>query len=175
MSITQTSLKSKNYNALGIYEIADDISNIITVVNAMPESLTTATVNISSAQILAMGTTPIELLPAPGVGMYYDIEKVILEYTYGTTAYTLADLYLGFPNSFLTPIYSSQLTGLSDCVNIVTQGAKWSEAADFIAYSTELGLNNWSVQFTTWAFTNPTLGDGTMRAIITYTVRTFGA
>lgn len=35
MPIVQTSLKSKNYNALGIDEIADDITNIITEVNGI--------------------------------------------------------------------------------------------------------------------------------------------
>jgi hypothetical protein len=40
-----------------------------------------AEVYISSAQILKMGSNPIELLPAPGVDKYYDFDCIILEYT----------------------------------------------------------------------------------------------
>jgi hypothetical protein len=35
-----------------------------------------------------MGSTPKLLLAAPGSGLYYDIDKIVLEYTYGTIAYS---------------------------------------------------------------------------------------
>jgi len=184
MPITQTSLKSKNYNALGIDEIADDISNIITVVNAMPESPTTAIVNISSAQILAMGTTPKQLLPAPGIGMYYDIEKYVIEYTNVTTGYSFAanDLIAIYYNGgSYVPVVQIDQFPFSQSANSATLGVptpeKTQAAGGFATNPKMTGGNifNLPLVFGTWSGTNPTLGNGTIRAIITYTVRTFGA
>lgn len=50
---------------------ADDITTLESAVEALPAAPTTTIVNISSAQILAMGTTPIELLPALPANQYY--------------------------------------------------------------------------------------------------------
>jgi hypothetical protein len=169
MSITQTSLKSKNYNALGIDEIADDISNIITVVNAMPESPTTAIVNISSAQILAMGTTPVELLPAPGVGKYYDIEKVILEYNYNSVGYSNAPQPMPSMGNFYQEISVSFLSSASNDVVIINDFGRDPQGIY------ERYIINQKLELGDYNGANPTLGDGTLRVIITYTVRTFGA
>jgi hypothetical protein len=169
MPITQTSLKSKNYNALGIDEIADDISNIITVVNAIPESPTTAIVNISSAQILAMGTTPVELLPAPGVGKYYDIEKVILEYNYNSVGYSNAPQPMPSMGNFYQEISVSFLSSASNDVVIINDFGRDPQGIY------ERYIINQKLELGDYNGANPTLGDGTLRVIITYTVRTFGA
>ena len=174
MPIVQTSLKSKNYNALGIDEIADDIENIITEVNILSAgggSGTTTTVNITSAQILAMGATPVGLLPAPGVGMYYDIERVILEYTHVTTAYTLADFIAIYGNQTTYGlIYDSLISTAESMVYTFSPiGASDNTGA---GYAEKL---NKSVVLSTVTGADPTDGDGTLKAIITYTVRTFGA
>ena len=175
MPITQTSLKSKNYNALGIDEIADDISNIITVVNAIPESPTTAIVNISSAQILAMGSSPIELLPAPGAGKYYSIDKVVLEYTHISSGYTLADLLtLSQTSSYLTILSAAIITNSGNRAMVTTKGVGSLDLVNEAALS-EISDINTAITLGTYGNSNPTLGNGTMRAIITYTVRTFGA
>lgn len=173
MPIVQTSLKSKNYNALGIDEIADDISNIITVVNAIPESPTTAIVNITSAQILAMGSVGIELLPAPGVNAYYDVHKMVIEYTHNTTAYTIADPFINFGLQ-LSSINSNILTQGFNQAYIVSGSAAYVDGVEEVVWVGNSLLNG-SLGIYTWNGTDPTLGDGTMRAIITYTVRTFGA
>jgi len=175
MPITQTSLKSKNYNALGIDEIADDISNIITVVNAIPESPTTAIVNISSAQILAMGTTPVVLLPAPGVGMYYDIDKIVLECDFNTTPYTLSDgniIYFACGDE-TGIILAAFLKQSYDATGIVRMGSSLDIDKSVLVYRNN--QTNTELSMGTWLGGDPTLGDGTIRAIITHTVRTFGA
>lgn len=143
---------------------------------------TTTVVNISSAQILAMGTTPVELLPTPGAGKYYDIEKIILEYTYVTTAYTLGDVtrFRIIDSGGMQYTHSDALilTELQSCFAIcdmltpfgivstyeITQGYGYVNSSFEIKTVNDLGQA-----------TDPTLGDGTIRAIITYTVRTFGA
>ena len=67
------------------------------VLNFGPNALTvtpgslvpvTTTTNITSAQLLALSTTPITVAPAPGVGLYLCPISYVLEYTYGGTAYS---------------------------------------------------------------------------------------
>jgi len=43
---------------------------------------------ISSAQILDLHNTPVELVPAQGAGTVVFVDKVIAKYTFGTTPYT---------------------------------------------------------------------------------------
>lgn len=48
-----------------------------------------ATVTLTSAQILALFTTPITVVPAPAAGSYLAFEGMLLKYAAGATAYTL--------------------------------------------------------------------------------------
>jgi hypothetical protein len=136
---------------------------------------TTEVVNISSAQILAMGTTPIELLPAAGANKYYDIEKVILEYTHVTTAYSSPDLVIKSNGSLWGFVYSQfvLLAGSESTVTFVNKPMDYN-STDFITTPYNFPLNT-DLTIGTYDNSNPTLGDGTLRAIITYTLRTFGA
>jgi hypothetical protein len=60
--------------------VTDALDTRVTTLEQNPggggSDYTETIVNISSAQILAMGTTPIELLPAPGVGKYYEFDII---------------------------------------------------------------------------------------------------
>ncbi len=147
-------------------------NGIITILNPDP---TTEVVNISSAQILALGTTPIELLPAAGANKYYDIEKIILEYTHVTTAYTSPDLVVKSNSSLWGFIYSQLvlLAGSESSVTFVQKPMDYN-STDFITAPYNSLLNT-DLTIGTYDDSNPTLGDGTLRAIITYTLRTFGA
>jgi hypothetical protein len=53
-----------------------------------PSPVLVATINLTSAQLLALSTTPVLLLPAPGAGLYYFVQSYILEYTFGGVAYS---------------------------------------------------------------------------------------
>lgn len=169
MPITPTSSISKNYQALGIDEIANDIETAFTsvnaleaTVNALPAAPTTTVVNISSAQILAMGTSPIQLLPAAGANNYYDW-KLILEST--GSDYTLAaNLSIDcqpYGNGLveITPYLITDTVNQTFEINSATQSQPLNQ----------------SINLTTVGAVDPTGGTGTIRAIITYTVRTFGA
>lgn len=179
MSITQTSLKSKNYQALGIDEIADDITNIITVVNAL--EYTETIVNISSAEISAMGYFPVELLPAPGVNTYYDFDKIILEYTHGTVWYALDDPYLyilsGTTEFHIPSIFIKQSkNGITDNQAIVAKETTigYIDSIENITYNQIVTLNG-ELTITTWNGTDPALGNGTLRVKIYHKTITFGA
>jgi hypothetical protein len=49
--------------------------------------LSTEKVTLSAAQILSSNTSPVELLPAPGVGKVILVFDIIAFYDYGTTTY----------------------------------------------------------------------------------------
>jgi hypothetical protein len=46
------------------------------------------TVSLASAQIANLATTPVELLPSPGVGVTPQIVNVVARYTFGSVAFT---------------------------------------------------------------------------------------
>lgn len=144
----------------------------ITVNIPNPITTTTAIVNITSAQILAMGSTPIELLPAPGVGKYYDIERIFIEYSLNTTPYTWGT------SSFLRlrPYDKRIYTFSSDGEIAIFKDYLTAEADGVLGITIQQNeYLNHNVTLRTDDASDPTLGDGTLRAIITYTVRTFGA
>lgn len=134
----------------------------------------TTIVNISSAQILAMGTTPIELLPAAGANKYYDVEKIILEYNAGTAYDFSTDFpYISMGNiqKKINPLLFFDVLDYVGIVNALDTAVDVSNEVDIMGVM----ILNENLKITTWNGTDPTLGDGTLRAIITYTTRTFGA
>lgn len=181
MAITPTSTKSKQYQALGIDEIANDIETVFTAVNDLettvgnletevnnlPASPTTTVVNISSAQILNMGSSPIELLPAPGVGKYYSEVLLFLEYNYNSLDYSIANgkkLQAYFDGAGAAAIFGEFAISYGE--NCFSFNSLPQDGAIGLNLPILLGVES---------NTNPTGGNGTLRAIITYTERTFGA
>jgi hypothetical protein len=166
-------LRQAKGSKLTIQEMDDNF------VYATAGGATTTVVNISSAEILAMGTSPIELLPAPGVGKFYDYHGY-LELTYGTTTYSLADaIMLGGLNSYTgTFLRQSIISNGDNCVcffsNTLPQETFNGTSLPELVGNNIILLDE-PIVLTTWNGTDPTLGDGTLRAIITYTTRTFGA
>lgn len=148
----------------GISSLTSDIYNYLEV-------------PVSSAEILDMGTTPIELLAAPGADNYYEVDKVRLEYTHVTTGYTYTDeivLQINSNSKFIKQILGTTNTWLVISDLNGTEGVVSAPVgADIIpSYGEQL---NKGLYLNTYNGTNPTLGDGTLRAIITYRVRTFGS
>lgn len=181
MAITPTSTKSKAYQALGIDEIANDIETVFTAVSELQDNPTPASdytetiVNISSAQILAMGSTPIELLPAPSVGTYYDIEKILIEYIYNSIVYTFSagnNCALVFGD-----VYRQIVLGKSNVNEVIRisdmQLYQQLSGTDIIHYNNYSGTDG--LYLSTFLGGNPTNGNGTMKAKIYHKTITFGA
>lgn len=63
----------------------------IVAASAVPGTIQRTRVTLTSAQILALFTTPIQLLPAPGAGYYNDIYSIIALNKFNSVAYTGAN------------------------------------------------------------------------------------
>lgn len=133
---------------------------------------TETTVNISSAQILAMGTSPIELLPAPGVGKYYEVDKITFEYTHETTGYTIANRLYVYGGDIYVFVKNSLIADGSNYVGSVVPAPSLVDTVP--VFQLENGLNS-ALTFSVEGGVDPTDGDGTMRAKISYKEITFGA
>ena len=181
----KTAAELKAYFETGDVPTQQEFVNLIDTIFSM-SGYTETIVNISSSQILNMGTTPIELLPAPGVNKYYDIEQIAFEYTYGTTPYSgiqyityagrliNSDLIQAEENRVLTILpnvsYSAARSfNNGETTNLINIIESFNRINDPIVISSSIFVN-----LSGFEEANPTDGDGTMRAIIKYKVRTFG-
>jgi hypothetical protein len=125
-------------------------------------------VNVTSADILDSNTTPFELLPAPGVGKYYDA-KFIVEYDYNTTQYNVGGINLTFIYDGTNYVY--QVCKL-DTLNNDTVLFPRIEIGSSIYAVGGMNLNSPLYLYTENA--DPTTGNGTMLFKIWYTIRTVG-
>jgi hypothetical protein len=164
--------KSSQNNAFQEVYTIDDI--VAEAQDGMQVAPTTTVVSITSAQILDMHNTAVELLPAAGINMYYDIEKVILEYTHVTTAYTSAETLLAISSSSLPSISTSILISAYNNVIVINGGSDGIDLIHEVVVKNSIDFNT-AITLSGFNGEEFTLGDGTLRAIITYTVRTFGA
>jgi hypothetical protein len=172
MPLVQKSVKSLGYEPTDERLIAEDIEQIITSVNALEggggSEYTETIVNISSAQILAMGTNPIVLLAPSGANTYYDIEKVIFEYTHVTTSYD--DGLIGFLTFRQGDVLLCKLSS-----NVIYLTGNKGQRIYFGNNELESLSLNENFVLSTDTTENPTLGDGTLRVKIYHKTITFGA
>ena len=129
-------------------------------------------VQISSAQILAMGGSPIELLPSLSANSYYDY-IMIFEFTGSSVAYDftaqLCNIVI-FPSN--TRVSSSNNWGSTTGSYEITQ-----VSTDALLSSAPAEINSAfsAVQLTTSSGDDATQGNGTALVKIWYKVRTFGS
>lgn len=94
-------------------------------------------ISLSSADILGLTATPIEFLPAPGAGKVYRLLSCIIDYTFGTIAYTNAGLKVYFlggtspVQDFILNSGSSAIrdAGIATQTNALANTAMWIGAA----------------------------------------------
>jgi hypothetical protein len=120
-------------------------------------------VTISSADILTLSSVPVELLPAPGVGNYYDT-KFIIEYTFNTTPYaSLGSVIITDGVNTSYDVFALSLFG-ADTIFIVQ--SMIGPIGTGISTNNPLYLTNQTA--------NPTSGDGDLLVKIWYSIRTVG-
>lgn len=131
-----------------------------------------ATVTVSSAELLALGSAPVQLIAAPGAGKIIAPFMFVLQYKFGTTAYTLAagdpslSIYpaaagpnqgpVGFGASGLVTATVNTLVYESDAISNNIPRTNWENQA------WNLGLGD--------AGRPLTLGDGTLVVTVFYAV-----
>jgi len=141
---------------------------------AVPSNILIATVTLTSAQLLALSTTPIPLVAAPGAGKYIFPQMFVLEYLFGSVAYhPTASTNNAFINWTGQAINSNNapvaIPGwgvfIAATASSVLFGSVANAAASAIslASATNKGLN--------FGIPNPvTLGNGTLRVTLVYSI-----
>ena len=171
-NFTTHSLVTKGYVDTGTSSIWSSINN-----NAYQYT----EVNISSAQLLDIGATPVTLLSAPGSNKYYDFDKIIFEFTYGGVAYN--SLAKQFIIGYATPTIKIAYIDLAQLVSQTTNRISIVEPTKpdvfdiggSVLVNTHISVElNEALIFTTIGAENLTTGTGIMKVKIWYKVRNFG-
>lgn len=127
-------------------------------------SILDATVTLSSADILALHSTTITLVAAPGAGHYILPHRVVWYFAYGTSAYvnSASNITFGYGNA-AQQVYSPNTIGSFG----YTQDAIWSDTFLVDGYVADLA----DAAFTVWAGNGAiTDGDGTLTVTVHYTI-----
>lgn len=124
-----------------------------------------ATITLTSAQILALNTTPITIVAAPGANKTIVVKSAMARLNYNTTTYTAADLQLisaAQPQYYLNDIIDGTFT-------FITSFTKQNSAVGNV---TDLQFTaNTALQAKTSA--NPTTGNSTIDILVEYQILDF--
>jgi hypothetical protein len=134
--------------------------------NAGGGSVNTIKVSLTSADILALFTTPFTLIPAQGAGTLINVLKVWYKYNFNTTAYT--------GGGSLTVIYNNSLIPATTAFsNLLGQTSNYiGRPAMSFSVLTLLNSDIVNVPVTLLGSVAQTLGDSTLDVYITYDVIT---
>jgi hypothetical protein len=137
----------------------------------VPLSIFKSVVNVSSAQILSMYTTPVLLVPAQGSHKFIFVHDVFVEYARGATSYSngsgVSFQYGNAGSDTSTTIFMSS--------NIDLTGAASDFAGDpVIPFTTFGSLSDWLNQgiYVGTSVNSFINGDGTLRIEVFYTIVT---
>jgi hypothetical protein len=156
----------------GTITFVNNIGNTFIVSGITNDDWQYTEINISSTQILNMGTNPIELLPAPGAGKYYIYEITIEKYS-GVTGGLGVDFYFLGTGNYIGSLFDT-LTLQTNNQGIIFSSSQTSEMSNGARVYTTLGSINETLIFTTYNGVNPTPSSTTAKAKIKYKIETFG-
>lgn len=124
--------------------------------------------NVTSAEILTIGTSPILILPVLTGNKYYDTITSI-EYTFGTAAYTGS---INPTNPIRLEISSSGLD-YSNPIYITTNTSSFQVAFDKVSFDLNTCFND-GIILTSLTSDSYTTGDGTIKVKVWYKIIDFG-
>jgi len=132
--------------------------------------------NIDKNEILSMGTSPIPLLPYPDPGTYYVVSNIIFEYSHGSLDYEFdpSTSYMILYGVYIAQIDLKVLENAQDSLCIVDSNVAVLQLNPSISAFRTLQIGK-TIYLSTNNFTDLVQGDGTLRAIITFEIRTWGA
>ena len=134
-------------------------------------SALTKVVDIPSNQILNLASFPIQLLPPPALNQFYAISKIVLEYKDGSIPYLLLTDLIFINNPFANFFSKSFITKSGNKAMVFVQNAVLVSPSLSVLYKSD--TNILGIGLTMSADSNPTNGNGKIRAIITYTLETY--
>lgn len=123
-----------------------------------------ATVTVTSAQLLALYTTPINLIPTPGAGNIIQILSAVWHYVYATAAYaTNTDIRIEYGTLAGNPNYI-------DLNGVISQTTDMWGTGSMPDASVAADLRNLPMQLKVVSG-NPTAGGGYINFVIAYTIQ----
>lgn len=123
---------------------------------------------LTNAQILALSTTAVQILPAPGVGYFYNVLKATLVNECAGTAYTSGGaITIGYGAAVTTQALSGTvaatfLTGATTVNLIQLAGANLANTTEALYDNQPIAMNNATGPFAT--------GTGTLKVSLSYTI-----
>ena len=123
--------------------------------------------------ILAMGTSPIELLPVPGAGAYYKYSYTLEKSGDSTPGGTIDFFFIGTGTSYIGNLFD-KLSFQNNVDGTIFGSNESSEVSNGTKNYTTLGGINETVMFTSYNAANPVSSLSTFKFKITYTIETFG-
>ena len=152
-----------------LYTRAGSTIKEIGLQNSLVGTLQYATITLTSAQILALGTTPIILVAAPGAGRAIFVKNVYARWNFNTTAYaTVGTIYI--KNNGASDVVGE--IGQSILSSTVSRFGKFYIDSDFLVNNINtVVLENADLRIYTSA--NPTTGNSTMDILVEYQILDF--
>jgi len=132
--------------------------------------------NIDKNEILSMGSSPISLLPNPDPGTYYVVSNIIFEYSHGSLDYKfdISTSYMILYGGYFAQIDLKVLENSQDSLCIVDSNVQVLQLVPSIS-AFKILQNGKTIYLSTNNFKDLVQGDGRLRAIITFEIRTWGA
>jgi len=145
--------------------------NNLQIIDAASLTTGAVTVTLTAAQIASIHTTPIQIVPPPGVGYFVQVQQAVFKYNFGTVQYSN-----GGPGAWtLTYNKGSKPTSVSVAASTWMTGAQNGIA---VAVNTGIDDANYAADLDNAALVisstnNPSGGDGTISVTVWYLLNAF--
>lgn len=123
--------------------------------------ITTTRLTLSSAQIKALNSTPLQIVPAPGAGKYIQFISGALDYTYGTATYVSNAIIIYETSSFTLASRTDGFTATSSSIRTIYPASAAGQGG--------INVDNAALMLSV-IVADPTVGDGT--AVLTVITKT---
>lgn len=160
-----------------IFQYTSTQRSDIAALQAAVGDYTELVINLTNTTAIKnIGTSPIEILPAPGVGKYYEFEGFV-EYNYVSTDYDFGDVVGILGETSYAGSYIIPSTILWTNSKVIQFSSKTPIYVDSIVTDTvaSAGFNlNEKIVLTTYNGNDATLGDATLKIKLKYKIVTAG-